>query len=203
MSILSRLSALFQKNETVKEAGTDFIRALAQEAIANNDPAALAEVATLWDTLRSGEESLLTSGPPPKAVLPSETSATYTGPDEMQEHVLAIMRDFWINGKFQATNGDIRKALDNRMVQNGGWKDGDLEDWDETRPGIQHRWRRTLTECLKMMRSRGIIENDKDAWKTYRLCKSYWPKSDRQLPSVEANQNQLRYFEQEPDWESV
>lgn len=171
MSILDTIKRLINGSPDAQAATSKMIEVLAAEAIKTGNPDALVAVAAQWEQLLDGSPAALPSSD--KVCLPV-SSSNFTSALELQPIVIKIMQNAYLGGVMEVTTGTIQKQLNQYMLAHGGWKDGDLEDVDP-RPGIQHRWKKTLSVALKDMRDSGDISNDPRAWKTYVLAPRHLP----------------------------
>jgi hypothetical protein len=189
MSILSIIRDLIKGSPDAENATTRLIDVLASEAIKTGDPDALVAVAAQWQELLEGR-IVRQALPAAAGSTPGSFARTLTPPDALRTHVLEVMSTAWLNGIEEVTTGVIQKGVDRLVRANGGWTDADLEDVSPN-PGIQHRWRLTLSTCLKDMRLAGEVRNDPRATKTYTL-------TPRMRPALPAAPERPAL---EPSWE--
>ena len=147
MSIIETIKRLITGSDEAQEATKRMIDVLAKEAIKTGNPDALVAVAAQWEQMIEGTPVLQAANP--IAALPSADSHT---PEELIPYVIKIMQQAYLGGVLEVTTGTIQKQLNSYMIANDRWRAGDLEDVDP-RPGIQHRWKRTLSMTLKNMLS--------------------------------------------------
>lgn len=199
MSILTTIQRLIKGSPDAETATRQLMEVLAREAIKTGDPDALVSVAAQWQELLEGRPALPAS--------PASSNPLYriTPPEALRDHVLAVMRAAWSSGLAEVTTGTIQKGVDRLVKLNSGWTDADLEDVSD-RPGIQHRWKVTLSTCLRDMRNAGEVRNDPKAWKTYTLAphmRKSLPSAAPAEPPVLAPATPRSDFEPEPGWEFV
>ena len=139
--------------------------------------------AAQWDEMLEGRSALLESSQNTQRALPASVQVDYTTSDQLRPIVIEVMQSAYANGVTEMTTGSIQKGVNRVQEHRGAWTDTDLEDVDP-RPGIQHRWKRTLSQALKEMRDSGDIRNDRQAYKTYTLCPKNIPP---QLKAAEEN----------------
>lgn len=190
MSILSTIRDLIKGSPDAETATRHLMEVLAREAIKTGDPDALVSVAAQWQELLEGHPAGLAL--PAAAHQPISSARITTPPEDLRDHVLSVMGDAYLSGINEVTTGVIQKGVDRLMRSGPGWTDADLEDISD-RPGIQHRWKSTLSTCLRDMRQTGEIRNDTKAWKTYMLSPHMRPA----LPEAPACQML------EPTWDLV
>jgi hypothetical protein len=190
MTILSTIRDLIKGSPDAETATRHLMEVLAREAIKTGDPDALVSVAAQWQELlegRPGRPAL------PAVELPGFCATrALTPPEALRDHVLEVMRAAWLSGIAELTTGVIQKGVDRLVRTHGGWTDADMEDVSD-RPGIQHRWKSTLSICLRDMRQAGEVRNDAKAWKTYTLAPYMRPA----LPAAPVR------AELEPSWEPI
>jgi hypothetical protein len=189
MTILSTIRDLIKGSPDAETATRHLMEVLAREAIKTGDPDALVSVAAQWQELLDGRPAQLAL---PEASGRQVGIRTTTPPEALREPVLEVMRSAWLSGVTEVTTGVIQKGVDRQIRAGAGWSDADLEDVSD-RPGVQHRWRITLSTCLRDMRQAGEIRNDAKAWKTYTLAPHMRPT----LPPTPAR------HELEPTWVDV
>lgn len=190
MTILSTIRDLIKGSPDAETATRHLMEVLAREAIKTGDPDALVSVASQWQELLEGRP--VRHALPPVELPGFCSPHPLTPPEALRDHVLEVMRAAWLGGYAEVTTGTIQKGVDRLVRTNGGWTDADLEDVSD-RPGIQHRWKVTLSNCLRDMRQAGEVRNDAKAWKTYTLTPHMRPA----LPASPA------LMELEPSWEVV
>ena len=183
MTILNALRTLINGSPTAQKATQDLIQVLAKEAIASGKPDQLIAVAAQWDEMLEGRSTLLESSQNAQRALPASVQVDYTTSDQLRPIVIEVMQSAYANGVTEMTTRSIQKGVNRIQEHRNAWTDADLEDVD-TRPGIQHRWKRTLSQALKEMRDSGDIRNDRQACKTYTLCPKNIPP---QLKAAEEN----------------
>jgi len=195
MSLLNALRNLINGNATAQKATQDYILTLAKTAIESNSPDQLMAVATQWRGMIQDSPGVVEPVRTAAVTLPSSVSVNYTTADELRPFVIKVMQDAYANGQKTMTNREIQKAIDRIQQSCNGWKDGDVEDTDSRQPGIQERWKRTLSQTLASMRTSNDISNSPEATKTYTLGRQHLP---AQFSAVEVSEPPAAI-----DWEVV
>jgi len=196
MTILTTLRTLINGSPTAQKATQDLIQILAREAIDSGNPGQLIAVAAQWEEMLEGRSTLLEFSQNSQRALPASVEVDYTTADQLRPIVIEVMQSAYANGVTEMTTGSIQKGVDRVQQHRGAWTDADLEDVDP-RPGIQHRWKRTLSQALRNMRDSGDIRNDPQAYYTYTLCPKNIP------PQLRAAEESYSVEKTTGSWEVV
>ena len=175
MSIFEQIKRLIKGSPDAQAATQHMIQVLAGEAVKTGNPDALVAVAAQWEQLLEGGRALPSRSEYATTGLPAD----YTTAAELKPLVIEVMKNAYIGGISEVTNGTIKKQLNSFKLANGGWKDADLVD-NDPKPGIQPLWWSTLSQALSELRQSGDISNDARAWRTYTLAPQHLP----MLPGV-------------------
>lgn len=164
MIIIDQIKRLINGSPDAQAAMQHMITTLAAEAVKTGNPDALVAVAAQWEQLQETSSPMLAQTTATLASVPDFTTAS-----QMSPIVIRIMQQAYMAGVTEITNGTIKKALDQYMQKNGGWRDADLRD-NNPAPGIQPLWWSTLSRCLQELKAAGEVSSDPKAWRTYTLA---------------------------------